>query len=163
MDADGVMTDGRLYHLVDARGRLEELKGVDTQDGIALAWLADNGIQTGLISGRSSRGLAARARMLRMRFVVQGTTDKLPAFARILARARLKPEQAAFMGDDLPDLPVLRRAGWAVAPANARPEIKRAVHRVTRARGGRGAIREAAETLLKAQGRWRALAARYGA
>ncbi len=158
-----MLTDGRLLHFVDTRGRLVELKGVDTQDGIALAWLPRYGIQTGVISGRVSKGFAERARMLKMRHVMQGTLDKAPAFAAILRRARLNPEEAAYMGDDLPDIPVLRRAGWAVAPANARPEVKRAAHTVTRAQGGHGAVREALELLMKAQGIWPKIVKRFEA
>jgi len=162
MDVDGVLTDGRLFHLVDQGGRLVELKGLDSQDGLALAWLARRGIRTGIISGRSSEGVAARAKMLRMSFIVQGVTDKLPAFEAILREAGLQARQAAFIGDDLPDLPVLRRAGWAIAVRNARPELRRAAHTVTRAPGGRGAVREVVETLLRAQGHWAELLRQYG-
>ena len=163
MDVDGVLTDGKLYHLVGAKGELIELKGVDTQDGMGLAWLTQNGVDTGVISGRSSDGLAARAKMLRMRYVVQGTVEKVPAWERILKAAGLKPEQAAFVGDDLTDLPLIRRAGLGVAVANARPEVKRRAHLVTKAAGGGGALRELAELILKAQGRWKAVARGYGA
>lgn len=163
MDADGVLTDGKLYHLVDKEGELIELKGVDTQDGMGLAWLAAHGIDTGVISGRSSDGLAARAKMLRMRWVVQGTVEKVPAWEKILAEAGVTADQAAFVGDDLTDLPLIRRAGLGVAVANARPEVKRRAHLVTRARGGAGALRELSELILKAQGRWKAIARGYGA
>lgn len=163
MDADGVLTDGRLYHLVDEAGELVELKGLDSQDGIALWWLASHGIRTGIISGRKSAGLAARAELLKMSFVVQGTVEKVPAFEKILAEARLQPRQAAFIGDDLPDVPLLRRAGLAVAVANARPEVKRAAHLVTRAPGGKGAVREVAERILKAQGLWKGILGHYEA
>jgi 3-deoxy-D-manno-octulosonate 8-phosphate phosphatase (KDO 8-P phosphatase) len=163
MDVDGVMTDGRLFHFLDTRGRLVELKGVSSQDGIALVWLKANGIRTGVISGRVSEGFRARARMLGMDYVVQGTTVKAPAFESILRRARLAPEQAAYIGDDLTDVPPMRRAGLAVAVANARPEVKAAAHYVTRAAGGAGAVREVAERLLKAQGLWDAVKRRYEA
>lgn len=146
---------------MDRRGALIELKGVDTQDGLGLSWLARNGIRTGVISGRVSEGFAARARLLKMRHVVQGTLKKLEAFERILRREGLEPAQAAFVGDDLPDLPPMRRAGLAVAVANARPEVRRAAHYVTRARGGQGALRELAELILKAQGRWPAVLREY--
>jgi len=154
MDVDGVMTDGRLFHFLDTRGRFVELKGVTSQDGIALTWLAANGIRTGVISGRASEGFRARARMLGMAYVVQGTTVKAPAFEAILRRARVAAEEAAYIGDDLTDIPPMRRAGLAVAVANARPEVKAVAHYVTRAEGGRGAVREVAERLLKAQGLW---------
>ena len=163
MDVDGVLTDGKLYHLVDDKGELIELKGVDTQDGMGLAWLSANGIATGVISGRSSDGLAARAKMLRMRWVVQGTVEKVPAWDKILKDAGVTAAQAAFVGDDLTDLPLIARAGLGVATANARPEVKRRAHLVTRASGGAGALRELSELILKAQGRWTAIARSYGA
>jgi len=163
MDADGVMTDGKLYHAIDSKGEVVELKGVDSQDGISLVWLAESGFSTGLISGRSCAGLAARARMLRMSHIVQGTIDKGPAFEGILAARGLRPEQAAFIGDDLPDIPALRRAGLAIAVANARPEVRRAAHWTTKKSGGSGAIREVAEALLRSQGLWNDILARFTA
>lgn len=162
-DVDGVLTDGRLYHCVDTRGQLVELKGVDTQDGIALAWLAQAGISTGVISGRISKGFSERARVLHMKHIIQGTVEKVPALEKILRKEKIQPEEAAFIGDDLTDIPVMRRVGWAVAPANARPEVKRAADTVTRARGGQGAVREAVEKLLKAQGRWAKILKHYEA
>jgi 3-deoxy-D-manno-octulosonate 8-phosphate phosphatase (KDO 8-P phosphatase) len=161
MDVDGVLTDGKLYHLVDEKGELIELKGVDTQDGIALSWLAASGIQTGVISGRSSTGLEARARMLHMSHIVQGTLEKAEAFERILRETGIPAEQAGFVGDDLPDLPPMLRAGLAVAVANARPELKKRAHAVTERSGGSGALRELAEAILRAQGRWEAILDRY--
>jgi len=152
---DGVLTDGKTYGFFDTAGRLVELKGCDTQDGIGLVWLVQSGIRTGVISGRTSKGLAARAKGLRMSFVVQGKVHKIPEFEKILRKTGLRPEETAFVGDDLQDIPLLRRVGWAVAVANARPEVKRAAHTVLRRPGGAGAIREAAEMLLKAQGHWK--------
>lgn len=163
MDVDGVLTDGKLYHMLGADGELVELKGVDTQDGIALVWLAAAGIRTGVISGRRSDGFAARAKMLKMTYVVQGTTEKLPAWRDILRRAGAGEDEAAFIGDDLPDLPLVRRAGVGVAVANARPELKKAASYVTKAPGGAGALREFCELALKARGQWDAVLARYGA
>jgi 3-deoxy-D-manno-octulosonate 8-phosphate phosphatase (KDO 8-P phosphatase) len=162
-DVDGVLTDGKLYHLVDKNDELVELKGVDTQDGVGLYLLVEAGIRTGVISGRVSDGLAARARMLKMTYIVQGTIHKIPAFEKILTQAQVKAEETVFVGDDLPDIPVMRRAGWSVAPANARPEVKRVADFVTRAKGGSGALREIAEKLLKAQGQWKKALARYEA
>ncbi|TPW20030.1 MAG: 3-deoxy-D-manno-octulosonate 8-phosphate phosphatase (KDO 8-P phosphatase) [Elusimicrobia bacterium] len=161
MDVDGVLTDGKLYHLVDKAGELVELKGVDTQDGLGLAWLAQDGLKTGVISGRSSAGLAARARMLKMTHVVQGTLEKTAAWERILRQERAVDAEAAFIGDDLPDLPLVRRAGFGVAVANARPELKKAARYVTKAPGGAGALREVAELILKARGGWDRVAGKY--
>jgi len=157
-----VLTDGKLYHFFDAKDRFVEVKGVDTQDGIALAWLSQVGIETGIISGRKSRGLAQRAKILNMKHVVQGTVEKVPAFEKILKKLGLKPEEVAFMGDDLTDAPVMRLAGWSIAPANARPEIKRLADTVTKAKGGSGAMREAAEILLRARGDWKTILSRFG-
>ncbi|HBL18755.1 MAG: hypothetical protein A2X36_05175 [Elusimicrobia bacterium GWA2_69_24] len=154
MDVDGVLTDGSLFHWLAPTGKLVELKGLNAQDGISLVWLVENGVKTGVISGRSSEGLEARARELRMSFVVQGKVHKVPEYERILKESGLRPEETAFIGDDIQDIPLLRRVGWAVAVANARPEVKAAADTVTRASGGRGAVREAAEILLKSQGRW---------
>jgi 3-deoxy-D-manno-octulosonate 8-phosphate phosphatase (KDO 8-P phosphatase) len=163
MDVDGVLTDGRLYHFLDPSGALVETKGLHSQDGIALVWLSENGVRTGIISGRKSEGLAVRARMLKMSFVVQDTLEKAPAFQSILREAGLRPEEAAFIGDDLTDLPVMRLCGLGVAVANARPEVKRAARLRTRRSGGEGAVREVAELILKAQGSWPAVLKRFGA
>ncbi len=161
MDIDGVLTDGRLFHWVDGRGETVELKGTHSQDGMALTWLPGLGIKTGAISGRKSAGMEARARMLQMSFLIQGTHIKLPAFERILAEARVPPEETAYIGDDFHDVPVMRRAGLSVAVANARPELRRIAHWTTRAAGGRGAVREVVEGLLKAQGKWPEILKRY--
>lgn len=161
MDVDGVLTDGRLYYLPSPDGSPQEMKGFDSQDGIALRWLADRGFETGVISGRQSSGVEQRARILGMRHVHQGHLVKLPVFERILADSGFSSEQVAFVGDDIPDLPVMLRCGLAVAAANARMEVKKAAHMVTRARGGSGAVREVCEILLKAQGHWEALVGSY--
>jgi 3-deoxy-D-manno-octulosonate 8-phosphate phosphatase (KDO 8-P phosphatase) len=163
MDVDGVLTNGLLYHFADTRGRLVELKGFHSQDGMGLVWLAESGVSTGLITGRSSEGVEGRARMLKMRYVVQGTTEKLPAFERVLRKAGLRAEQAAFIGDDLTDLPVMRRAGFAVAVSNARPEVRRLAHLVTKSRGGEGAVREVIELIMRSQRTWPAVLRRFSA
>lgn len=163
MDVDGVLTDGRLYHFVDQARRLVEFKGFHGRDGVSLIWLAENGIRTGIISGRVCPGVRGRAKMLKMSYIVEGILDKAPALRRILKDADFAPEEAAFVGDDLPDIPVLREVGLGVAVADASPQTKRAAHWVTRSPGGRGAVREVAELILKAQGKWGALLARYAA
>ena len=160
MDVDGVLTDGRLYYLATPKGT-EEFKAFDSQDGIGLRMAVDAGLRTGVISGRRSAGVEARAKMLRMDWVVQETHDKVPAFERILREAGCSPAEAAFVGDDFHDVPVLRRAGFAVAVANARPEVRRAAHWTTRAAGGRGAVRETVELILRARGDWSGLLRRY--
>lgn len=160
-DVDGVLTEGRLFHFIDTEGELVEFKALHSQDGLGLLWLAERGIATGIISGRKSAGMAARAEMLKMRFIVQGTLAKREAFERILSEAGLRPSEAAFVGDDIPDIPVMRRVGLAVAVADARPEVKAAAHWVTRRPGGRGAMREVCELILKAQGHWRSVLSQY--
>lgn len=160
-DVDGVLTAGLIYHFVDTAGELVELKGTNTQDSIALAWLAETGFITGVISGRVSMGVDARMKMLKVSHVYQGRLDKSAVLAEVLQATGLSAEQTFYMGDDLPDLLVLPRVGLGVAPANARPEVKAAAKWVTRARGGEGAFREAAELLLRAQGHWPAILRRY--
>jgi YrbI family 3-deoxy-D-manno-octulosonate 8-phosphate phosphatase len=160
-DVDGVLTAGTIYHFVDTAAELVEFKGIHAQDSIALAWLAESGVATGVISGRVSKGTDARLRILKVKHIYQHRLDKAAVFAEILRAEGLEPEQALYVGDDLPDLAVLTRAGLAVAPANARPEVKAAAHWVTKARGGDGAFREMTEALLKAQGLWAAIVARY--
>jgi YrbI family 3-deoxy-D-manno-octulosonate 8-phosphate phosphatase len=160
-DVDGVLTDGTIYHFVDTAGELVEFKGIHAQDSIALAWLAESGLVTGVISGRVSKGTDARLRNLKVKHIYQHRLDKANVFAEILKAEGLEASQALYVGDDLPDLAVMTRAGLAAAPANARAEVKAAAHWVTRARGGEGAIREIAEALLRSQGLWDAIGARY--
>ncbi|MBI5631161.1 MAG: HAD hydrolase family protein [Elusimicrobia bacterium] len=152
LDIDGVLTDGLIYHFVDTSGNLVELKGVNAQDSIALGWLAQCGIKTGVISGRNSRGMEERLKLVKVSYIHQGRLDKLNVFDQILKEAGVKAEEVLYMGDDWPDIPVLERAGLAVAVPNARPEVKAKAHWVTRSRGGEAAVREAAELVLRAQG-----------
>ncbi|HXT01738.1 MAG TPA: HAD hydrolase family protein, partial [Elusimicrobiota bacterium] len=138
-DIDGVLTGGTIYHFVDTAGELVEFKGIHAQDSIALAWLAESGLVTGVISGRVSKGTDARLRILKVKHIYQHRLDKANVYAEILQAEGLKPDQTLYVGDDIPDLAVMRLAGLAVAPANARPEVKAAAHWVTKARGGEGA------------------------
>jgi 3-deoxy-D-manno-octulosonate 8-phosphate phosphatase (KDO 8-P phosphatase) len=161
MDVDGVLTDGRLYNLPDAQGNMVETKGFDSQDGIALQWLSWKGLKTGVISGRVSPGTETRARQCKMTYVYQGHIEKIPILEEILRDAGLKPEQVAYVGDDLTDVVVMNRVGLAIATANARPEVKRSALHVTQTAGGNGAVREVCELLLKAQGHWEELLAKY--
>jgi 3-deoxy-D-manno-octulosonate 8-phosphate phosphatase (KDO 8-P phosphatase) len=161
MDVDGVLTDGRIFHLPQPGGGLFETKGFDSQDGIALHWLHDLGIKTGLISGRKSEATTQRGRDGRFAYVYQGSTEKLPLFQEILADSGLAPEEVAFIGDDFTDAILMKRVGLAVAVANARPEVKAVAHYVTTAPGGAGALREAAELILAAQGLWQQVLRKY--
>jgi 3-deoxy-D-manno-octulosonate 8-phosphate phosphatase (KDO 8-P phosphatase) len=161
MDVDGVMTNGKLYHFPDKEGNMIETKGFDSQDGIALQWMQWKGLQTGVISGRESLGTAERARQLKMNHVYQGHIEKVPILEKIMADAELLPEEVAYMGDDLTDLVVMRRVGFPIAVANARPEVKREAHYVTEASGGNGAVREVVELILEAWGFWQEILEKY--
>jgi 3-deoxy-D-manno-octulosonate 8-phosphate phosphatase (KDO 8-P phosphatase) len=161
MDADGVLTDGRLINVPGPDGRMVETKAFDSQDGIALQWLGWHGIATGVISGRVSPATDERARQLGMRYVYQGHIEKIPILEEIQNKSGIPPSEIAYVGDDLTDVVVMRRVGLAFAVANARPEVQRAAHYVTTASGGRGAVREIAELLLRVQGHWAAILKKY--
>src|SRR4029077_4614315 len=154
MDVDGVLTDGRLINVPDAAGNMVETKAFDSQDGIALQWLSWKGIKTGLISGRVSPATVERARQCKFAYVYQGHIEKIPILDEILADAKVEKHQVAYIGDDLTDIVVMHRVGLAVAPANARVEVKQEAHYVTSAPGGSGAVREVVELLFKARGCW---------
>jgi 3-deoxy-D-manno-octulosonate 8-phosphate phosphatase (KDO 8-P phosphatase) len=154
MDVDGVLTDGRIYNIPDPEGKMVETKGFDSQDGIGLHWLSWKGIRTGVISGRDSPATVERARQCNMTYVYQGHIEKIPILEEILAKAGVDRSEVAYIGDDFTDVVIMRRVGFAVATANARPEVKAAAHYVTRAPGGDGAVREAIELILRAQGLW---------
>jgi 3-deoxy-D-manno-octulosonate 8-phosphate phosphatase (KDO 8-P phosphatase) len=166
MDVDGVLTDGHLYHvpvIENGATRMAEFKGFDSQDGIGLQWCAKFGITTGVISGRLSDATTERARQNKMKYVYQGHTEKIPILEEILADAKVAREEVAYIGDDLTDIVVMRRVGLAIAVANARPELKPFAHYQTRASGGAGAVREAVELILTAQGLWQQVLEHYEA
>jgi 3-deoxy-D-manno-octulosonate 8-phosphate phosphatase (KDO 8-P phosphatase) len=149
-DVDGVFTDGTLWIGMDGR---EQLKAFNILDGLGVKLLHAAGIGTAIITGRSSAAVAKRARELDIGDVIQGAGDKAKAFERLLRKHGLEASACAYMGDDLPDLAVMKRCGLAAAPQNAVAAVKRAAHVVTQAAGGRGAVRELCERLLEAQGR----------
>jgi len=156
-DVDGVLTDGRLWYGPEG----ETLKVFDAHDGHGLKLLLAAGVTVGLVSGRESAAVARRAGELGIAHVAQGVEDKRGAVDALAARLRFPTDEAGFMGDELVDLPAMRRCGFACAPAEA-PDIVRAnAHYVARAPAGRGAAREVCEFLLRAQGRWNAVLARY--
>jgi 3-deoxy-D-manno-octulosonate 8-phosphate phosphatase (KDO 8-P phosphatase) len=161
MDVDGVLTDGKLYSVPDAAGNMVETKGFDTQDGIALQWLSWKGIKSGVISGRLSPAVVARAKQVNMTYIYQGHIEKIPILEEILKDSGIPAEQVAYMGDDLTDVVIMRRVGLSIATANARPEVKRSAMHITTAAGGNGAVREVIELLLKAQGHWDGLLRKY--
>jgi 3-deoxy-D-manno-octulosonate 8-phosphate phosphatase (KDO 8-P phosphatase) len=161
MDVDGVLTDGRLYLIPNADGKLVETKGFDSQDGIALRWLSWFDIKTGVISGRESPATAERASQVGMSWVFQGHIEKIPLFDRIVSESQAKPSEIAYVGDDLTDVVIMKRVGLSFATANARSEVKRSASAITEAAGGAGAIREVVELLLKARGVWDGLLKKY--
>jgi 3-deoxy-D-manno-octulosonate 8-phosphate phosphatase (KDO 8-P phosphatase) len=161
MDVDGVLTDGKLINVPDANGKMVETKAFDSQDGIALQWLSWHGIKTGLISGRVSPATVERANQCKFTYIYQGHIEKIPILEEILADAGLDASELAYIGDDLTDVVVMHRVGFAVATGNARPEVKGEAHYVTSAAGGSGAVREAAELILKAKGLWEKILDKY--
>ncbi len=183
-DVDGVLTDGKLFifpapagvqqttqqHAAKHEGEggfglvsqsLIEAKGFHAHDGTSISLARLGGIKTGLITKRVSETVALRARDLRLEHVHQGIQDKLSVFREILAQEGLKTSEAAFVGDDIIDLPVLRNCGFAIAVANSRDEVLRDAHYVTPHAGGDGALRDAVEYILKAQGKWKRVMNEY--
>ena len=156
-DVDGVLTDGGIYFSESG----ETLKRFNTLDGHGLKLLQKAGITPAVITGRDSAPLRVRLRALGIEHAVFGTEDKLPAAEKILATLGLQWSQAAAMGDDWPDLPMLRRSAFACAPANAQCEVLAAAHYITPARGGDGAARQLCDLLLVANGQYAALLAPY--
>jgi 3-deoxy-D-manno-octulosonate 8-phosphate phosphatase (KDO 8-P phosphatase) len=154
MDVDGVLTDGQVWLLSRKDGTASEIKGFSAYDGAGLKLARAAGLRTGLITGRESTAVTQRARECEIEFVYQGRAAKLPAYEEILRATGATDQEVAYVGDDLPDLPLLERAGLAVAVANAVPEVKRAAHFVTSRAGGEGAVREVIELIVKAQGKW---------
>jgi 3-deoxy-D-manno-octulosonate 8-phosphate phosphatase (KDO 8-P phosphatase) len=161
MDCDGVLTDGTIHFIPMPDGKLVETKGFNAQDGLALQWLHQKGIQTGIISGRTSPAVKLRAETAHMAFLYEGYLEKIPIIDEILLKSGLSPEEIAFVGDDVTDIVVMNRVGLGIAVANARPEVKKAAHFVTNSPGGNGGIRDAAELILKAKGLWPSIVAKY--
>jgi 3-deoxy-D-manno-octulosonate 8-phosphate phosphatase (KDO 8-P phosphatase) len=157
MDCDGVLTDGRITLM----GESDEQKTFHTRDGHGLVMLHHAGLLSGIISGRTSVAVERRARELNINYLHQGTWDKIKEFEQVLAEAGTEETEVAYVGDDVVDIPLMRRAGLAIAVADAGAETQAAAHYVTQLPGGHGAIREVAELILKAQGRWTELMRKY--
>jgi 3-deoxy-D-manno-octulosonate 8-phosphate phosphatase (KDO 8-P phosphatase) len=187
-DVDGVLTDGKIWIFPAPAGQqsgpqqsileksaqpggqggfglhsasLIEAKGFHAHDGTAISLARLAGIKTGIITKRISETVALRARDLKMDHVYQGVQDKASVFARILEKDGITAAEAAFVGDDVIDLPAMRKCGLAIAVKNARPEVKAAAHLVTSHAGGDGAARDAVEYILKAQGKWKRVVEEY--
>jgi 3-deoxy-D-manno-octulosonate 8-phosphate phosphatase (KDO 8-P phosphatase) len=157
LDVDGVMTDGRI--IIDDAGL--ESKQFDVRDGHGLKMLMRCGIDVILLTGRKSRVVDHRAADLGITEVHQGVWNKREVFDEILKRRSLAPEETAYVGDDVVDIPILKRVGFGVAVADACPEATGVADYVTERPGGRGAVREVCEMILKVQGRWGDMAERY--
>lgn len=183
-DVDGVLTDGKLFIFPAPSGTqqsvleqsakhggeggfgfhsqsLIEAKGFHAHDGTSISLARLGGIKTGLITKRISETVALRARDLKLEYVRQGIQDKRTAFEEIIQQEGIKSEEVAFVGDDVIDLPAMRAAGLAIAVQNARAEVKKEAHHVTPHAGGDGALRDAVEFILKAQGKWKKVVEDY--
>lgn len=154
MDVDGTMTDGSVTLLSQPDGSALEVKTFDAHDGQGLTLARTAGLRTGVITGRESAALMRRANEMKMEFIYQKQPTKIPALEEILNKAGVPESAVAYVGDDLPDLPVMRRVGLAIAVGDAVLEVKLAAHFVTKASAGKGAIREAVELILKSKGIW---------
>ncbi|MGD0757607.1 MAG: HAD-IIIA family hydrolase [Candidatus Sulfotelmatobacter sp.] len=157
MDVDGTMTDGSVTLLSQIDGTALEIKTFDAHDGQGLTLARTAGLRTGCITGRESAALLRRANEMKMEFIYMKQPVKMPAYEEILHKAGLSDSAVAYIGDDLPDIPIMRRAGLAVAVGNAVPEVKHAAHYTTKALAGHGAVREAVELVLKSKGIWEAM------
>jgi 3-deoxy-D-manno-octulosonate 8-phosphate phosphatase (KDO 8-P phosphatase) len=149
-DVDGVLTDGSVH----MHGDGSEMKSFYIRDGVAMVWAQRAGLTVGLLSGRQSEATARRAAELGISIVIQGQNDKRASYTHVLGSLQLRDDQVAFMGDDLLDLPVLARVGLSAAPGDAAPEVRGRVHWISQHPGGRGAVREFLEVVLRARGQW---------
>ncbi len=156
-DVDGVLTDGIITYTTNGG----ESKSFNTQDGLGLRVLQDSGVDVGVITARTSEAVQRRADDLRFAHVYQGHFDKLVVYEEILKKTGLRPPQTAYMGDDWIDLPLLKRVGFSIAPANGVAEIKQRVDYVTSHSGGEGAVREVCDLIMEAQGTYAAQFARF--
>lgn len=157
LDIDGVMTDGRIIYSIYG----DELKFFDVQDGFGITLLNRAGIKSVIITAKKSRIVKLRARDMKVAKTYQGYIDKLVPFNRILKRFKVTPDEICFVGDDIIDISVLKRVGFAVAVPNAMDEVKAASHYITSKMGGRGAVREICDLILKSQGKWDLAASKY--
>lgn len=157
MDVDGVLTDGRIIYGSDGT----ETKAFDVKDGHGLKMLQRAGILTGIITGRESSVVLHRARELGIEIVHQAAKDKLIPYRQVLNDLGLTDEEVAYVGDDIVDLPILRRVGFAVTVADCVPDVREHVHYITARNGGRGAVREVCDLLLRGGGHWQEITEKY--
>jgi len=161
MDVDGVLTDGRIYYVPRPQGGLMETKTFHSRDGLGLRLAHAAGLKTGIISGRGSPVVEHRAKELGIHFLQQEALAKLAPYQKILRAAGLRDEEVCFVGDDVVDLPLLKRVGLAVGVGDGHPFLRRHVHYWTKNPGGHGAVRETIELILQAQGKWKRVLRSY--
>lgn len=161
MDIDGVLTDGRIYYLPAPRGGFVETKGFNSRDGLGIRLAHQAGLKTGVISGRGGPIVEYRLKELGIHYVVLHHLEKLEAYRQMLRTAEVAEEDVCYMGDDLVDLPILKRSGLAVSVSDGHPLLRKHVHHVTRTGGGAGAVREVIELILTAQGKFAAVIKHY--
>ena len=157
LDVDGVLTDGRI--ILDHEG--QEIKIFNVLDGFGIVLFKRLGYKTAIISARCAKAVTARAADLGVDKIYQDANPKIQAYQQLLKELDLNDEDVCFVGDDLPDLAILKRAGFAASVPNARPEIKREAHYITKKEAGHGAVREIVELILKTQGKWKEVLERY--
>lgn len=158
LDVDGVLTDGSIIYGEKAG----EMKSFHVHDGQGIRWLLKEGIKVGFLSGRSSGAVAMRAKDLGISFLFQGIKDKVGTYSELLQTANFEPNQVSFMGDDFVDVRLLQKVGLSISVPNGHPLVQKEVDYVTQASGGFGAVREVAELILKAQGKWESLLRDHG-
>ena len=157
LDVDGVLTDGRI--ILGNSG--EEMKFFHVQDGLGMKLLQKTGVNIAIITGKKSKIVAERMQKLGIRHVYQGVPNKLPSFEKLLKKLDVTTDQVAYMGDDLPDLPLMQKVAFSAAPANANEFIKNHADYVSKAKGGKGAVRELCELVMQAQGNLKAMQAQF--
>lgn len=157
LDVDGVMTDGSIVY----NGSGEEIKSFSVKDGLGIRMLMETGVNIGIVTGRSSDALYHRCKNLHIQIIFDGISDKASALDKITEKTGIKEERIAYIGDDLPDIPIMRKVGTPVAVAGAHEEVIEAAHIVTSLEGGKGAIREVCEAIIKAQGNWQTVINKY--
>jgi 3-deoxy-D-manno-octulosonate 8-phosphate phosphatase (KDO 8-P phosphatase) len=161
MDVDGVLTDGKFYYVPRPGGGLLETKGFDSRDGLGLRLAHHSGLLTGIITGRSSAVIETRVKDLGIHFLQQGALEKIGPYEKICHAAQAKDSEVCYVGDDLTDLPLITRVGLGVCVANGDDLVREHAHFCTCRPGGSGAVREAIELILTAQGKWEAIVDSY--
>jgi 3-deoxy-D-manno-octulosonate 8-phosphate phosphatase (KDO 8-P phosphatase) len=158
LDVDGVMTDGSIVY----NGSGEEIKSFSVRDGLGIRILMETGVSIGIVTGRSSDALYHRCKNLHVQIIFDGVSDKASALDKITEKTGIKEDRIAYIGDDLPDIPIMGKIGIPIAVAGAHEKVIEVAHIVTSLEGGKGAIREVCEAIIKAQGNWQSVINKYG-